>query len=199
MPKPWTRKKWTVNELDAFNIRISTVDTGAFFGFSESDLPAPAIIPESIVLDHVNPPTGLQLSTNDNHFFAFLLDPILSKGTDFPAQVLTIMQYELLGYLVHHHVPLPFIMNDRWINATPTVLLRDRECYILLFIETETVSFISLALWPRFPDTYKASSRQRRASAGGLCYRSICLRQCQAHPRRASSAAFQKVHWHCHD
>jgi hypothetical protein len=47
MPKQWTRKKWTVNELDKFNIRINTVDTRAFFGFS--DLPAPAISPESIM------------------------------------------------------------------------------------------------------------------------------------------------------
>jgi hypothetical protein len=149
---------------------------------------------------HVNPPTGLQLSTGDYRFFTFLLDPILSKGHDFPGQVLTIMGFELTaGLLMYQRVPLPFIMNDRWVSATPNFVLRDRENYILLFVETETVSFPSLALWPRFPDTYKASSRQRRASAGGLCYRSICLRQCQAHPRRASSAAFQKVHWHCHD
>ena len=170
--KKWSRKKWTVNELDAFNIRINTVDTKAFFGFS--DLPAPAISPGSIILNHDNPPDGLELSNDDHRFFAFLLDPILGEGHDFAGQVLTMMGFELLnGLLMFQRVPLPFVMNDRWLTATPTFLLRDRQKYIHLFVETESVSFPSLAQWPCFPDTYKASSRQRRTSAGGLCYGSI--------------------------
>ena len=196
--KKWTRKKWTVNELDAFNIRINTVDTKAFFGFS--DLPAPAISPQSIILNHNSRPDGLELSNDDNRFFLFLLHPTISKGHDFAGQVLTMMGFELLhGLIMSQRLPLPFIMNDRWLTATPTFLLRDREEYIHLFVETETVSFPSLALWSRFPDTDKASSRQSRASAGGLCYGSIYLRQCRLHPRRTSSTAFQKVHWCCHD
>jgi hypothetical protein len=36
-------KSWTFNELDAYNIRIKTVDTKAFFGISK--LPEPAVDP----------------------------------------------------------------------------------------------------------------------------------------------------------
>jgi hypothetical protein len=57
--RKWTRKKWTAHDLNAYNICINTVDTRAFFGFS--DLPVPAISPESIILNHVSPPTGLEL------------------------------------------------------------------------------------------------------------------------------------------
>jgi hypothetical protein len=194
-------KNWTLDQLNAYNIRINTVDTRAFFGFS--DLPAPVLFsPESIITSHVKPPAGLQLSNDDRRFFAYLNDTTLDKGfvNDFAGQLLTVMGLELpTGRIVNQRIPLPFIMNKRRVKAIPNFLLQDREEYILLLVETETVSFPSLALWPRFPDTYKASSRQRRASAGGLCYRSIYIRQCQAHPLRASSAAFQKVHWHHHD
>ena len=214
--KKWSCKKWTVNELNAFNICINTVDTRAFFSYL--DLPSPAISPESIILNHVNRPAGLELSNDDNCFFLFLLHPTFSKGHDFAGQVLTMMGFELLnGLIMSQQLPLPFIiflildpfsctlghitprstslliqisestcvilvssflfiMKDWWLTATPTFLLQDRQNYICLFVETESVSFPSLALWLHFPDSYKASLRQRRALASGLCSRSIYLR-----------------------
>jgi hypothetical protein len=51
-------RNWTFNELNAYNIRITTVDTNTFFGISE--LPAPVVSP--IILNQANAPAGLQLS-----------------------------------------------------------------------------------------------------------------------------------------
>jgi hypothetical protein len=58
-------KDWTFADLQAYNIRISTVDTEEFFGVPH--LPAPTVDP--IVLNNIEAPVDSNLSPGVRDFF----------------------------------------------------------------------------------------------------------------------------------
>ena len=130
-------RNWTLNELNAYNIRITTVDTNAFFGISE--LPAPVVSP--VLLNNANAPAGLELSYGHRAFFRFLnCDDwrVLDFAFNLLGPILDIYDNE------RHQTrlpKLPFIMNGRQVYATPDTSMQDKDDYLILLVEAETVSF----------------------------------------------------------
>jgi hypothetical protein len=65
-------------DLDAYNIRVNTVNTQEFFGVPH--LPAPTSTIDPIILNHVNAPIGIHLPRDVPLFFRLLYDVIHRDG-----------------------------------------------------------------------------------------------------------------------
>jgi hypothetical protein len=166
-------KSWTFHELDAYKIRINTVDTKAFFGIS--DLPEPAVDP--VILQNVDVPHDLELPYDLRLFFVYLHD---STDKSQPACVDTftchllsrVLRLDQPRGLTRARATFSFIMSGRRVSAKADVSLR-RGDYQTILVQRDRVSF------PLFPccraslNTYKVISRQSRASASGHCSRRI--------------------------
>ena len=133
-------RNWTFNELNAYNIRITTVDTNTFFGISE--LPAPVVSP--VILNHATAPAGLELSYGDDIFFRSLhlttLDDWVER--DFAFHLLgPVLEIQTYGRLQRRLPKFPFVMNERRVYATPNASMQDQDDYLIMIVEAETVSF----------------------------------------------------------
>jgi hypothetical protein len=193
-------KSWTSNELNAYNIRINTVDTEAFFGIS--DLPHPSVDPIIIQNVDISPDLALELPEDLRYFFVYLHDTSSKQPAcvdDFTHDLLShIMQFSTPHGLTRRRATFPFIMSGRRVKAIANVSVR-RGPYQIMLVQRDSVSI------PLFPccraslNTYKEISRQSRAPASGHCSGCIFRGQQQAHCKWASSIPFQKVHWDCYD
>jgi hypothetical protein len=146
-------RNWTLNELDMYNIRITSVDTNTFFGISE--LPAPVVSP--VILNHADAPAGLELSYGDSSFFRSLHRTTIDlRGYrdwhDFSYCLLgPILQLETAGPYGRILYQLPkfqFVMNQRRVYATPSASMHDLDGYFILLVETETTETVSFPLLP---------------------------------------------------
>jgi hypothetical protein len=193
-------KNWAFNELDAYKIRIKTVDTKAFFGISK--LPEPTVDP--VILQNAEDPRDHDgLSQDVRRFYIYLHD---STKKDQPSYV-DDFTHHLLGDLLRFDKPrgitrirltLPFIMSGRRVNATASVSV-SREDYQIMLVQSDRVSVLLFPCCRASLNTDKDISRPSGASASGHCSRSIFSGQRQAHCKWARSNVFQNVHWDCHD
>ena len=198
-------KSWTFKELDAYNVRIKTVNIQEFFGISHGQLPAPAVDP--LILENFDLPDNLVVRPPSNvvNFFIYLHDTT-DKGQ--PASV-DDFTHHLLGGVLGFDLPdgvaltrdtFPFIMSGQRVKTIPNVSVR-RAGYQIILVQKDKVSL------PLFPCcraslniyTNKDISRASRASAGGHRSGSIFRGQRKAHCKWAVSNGFQKVHWNRHD
>jgi hypothetical protein len=133
-------KSWTFHELDAYKIRINTVDTKAFFGIS--DLPEPAVDP--VILQNVDVPHDLELPYDLRLFFVYLHD---STDKSQPACVDTFTCH-LLGRVLRLDQPrgltraratFSFIMSGRRVSAKADVSLR-RGDYQTILVQRDRLS-----------------------------------------------------------
>jgi hypothetical protein len=165
--------------LDAYNIRILTVDTEEFFGVSH--LPPPTVDP--IILNNVAAPVGSHLSREIHLFFRFLrsiLDPpIHNKDTTTQGDTSHVLDlsFHILRFLLHFSKPdrlilrcniLRFTVSRKQVRAKLDITLLDSENRILLILE-EKVSSPLLPWLHTIPYTYKecVPSRPARAEASG--------------------------------
>jgi hypothetical protein len=147
-------RNWSSNELDAYNIRITTVDTNTFFGISE--LPTPAVSP--VIFNHADAPSGLELSFGDSSFFRALHHTTLDRPGhrdwyDLSYCILgPILQLETAGphgRILYQLPKFQFIMNNRRVYATPSASIHDlADGHFVLLVETETTETVSFPLLP---------------------------------------------------
>jgi hypothetical protein len=139
-------KSWTFNELDAYNIRIKTVDTKAFFGIS--NLPAPAVDP--VILQNVEVPSGPDVLPKDLRlFFRYLCDSAdksqQSCVDDFTHHLLgDLLRFDEPRGITRRRATFTFIMSGRRVNATANVSV-SREDYLIMLVQRDRVSI------PLFP------------------------------------------------
>ncbi|KAJ7130293.1 hypothetical protein C8R44DRAFT_872111 [Mycena epipterygia] len=133
---------WTVNELDALNIRIDTLNPTSFFGAA---LPAPTVAP--ILLDNRTRPPG-QISKENRLFFRYLRDatsrlplgPLTESVVGaFAAFLLKMLDYDEPERVVHQRLEIGFVMCGQKVDATPSVVIMDDEDYILLVQERHSL------------------------------------------------------------
>jgi hypothetical protein len=141
-------KSWTFSELDAYNIRIKTVGTQAFFGIS--DLPAPAVDP--VIIQSLDIPRHSNFELPDNILMFFDVLPDAVNNADralvevFTRHVLSrIMRFDELG-VMFARPPLSFIMSGRRVPAVPDLSLR-RERYYIILVQYDKVSLPSLFMF----------------------------------------------------
>ncbi|KAN0135885.1 hypothetical protein V8E53_006337, partial [Lactarius tabidus] len=145
---------WAFNELDAYKIRIKTVDTKAFFGISK--LPEPTVDP--VILQNAEDPRDHDgLSQDVRRFYIYLHD---STKKDQPSYV-DDFTHHLLGDLLRFDKPrgitrirltLPFIMSGRRVNATASVSV-SREDYQIMLVQSDRVSISRDRAEPRLVAT----------------------------------------------
>lgn len=135
-------RNWTFNELDAYNIRINTVDTQAFFGIP--DLPAPVVDP--VILNYVNAPLDEELPWNINVFFDYLHVAAPNDEAyvlEFSCHLLShILRFNTPHRIMHQRPNFSFLMSGYRVKAVPDISIRDkREEYHILLAHTDKVSF----------------------------------------------------------
>jgi hypothetical protein len=197
-------KSWTFNELDAYNIRIKTVDTKAFFGLTA--LPHPSVDP--VILQNAEDPrdhgVALELSQDVRRFYIYLHDATKNDQTsladDFTHHLLgDLLRFDKPRGITRIRLTLPFIMSGRRVNPKASVSV-SREDYQIMLVQSDRVSVL---LFPccraSLLNTDKDISRPSGASASGQCSRRIFSGQRQAHCKWARSNVFQNVRWDCHD
>jgi hypothetical protein len=118
---------WTFDELNAYNIRINTVDTKAFFGIT--NLPRPSVDPAILNNVDISPDLALELPEDLRYFFVYLHD-ITDEHQ--PACV-DDFTHDLLGHVMRFSSPrgltrrratFPFIMSGRRVKAIANVSVR---------------------------------------------------------------------------
>lgn len=133
---------WTVNELDALNIRIDTLTPTSFFGAA---LPAPAVAP--ILLDNRTRPPG-KISKQNRLFFRYLehatnrlpFGLLTESAVDaFTAFLLGMLDYDEPDRVVHQRLEIGFMMCGKNVDAKPNMVLMDDEDYILLVQERHSL------------------------------------------------------------
>ena len=152
-------KRWTLEELDAYNICIKTVDTQAFFGFI--DLPHPSV--EPVILQNIDVFYDLALSLPDDHrlFFVHLHDTTDKdqprSDVDFTYHLLNgIMQFDQPRGVTHTRTTFFFIMSGQRVSVVADLSLR-RGDYQIILVQRDRVSL------PLFPccraslNTYQVS------------------------------------------
>jgi hypothetical protein len=134
--------KWTSSDLDAYNIRIHTVDTQAFF--SVPHLPAPMVDP--IILNHVNRPVGLPW---DLRLFFDYLHAVTACEFKMKKAFMTKFSIQLMSKVLQlggsscwmpRRDQLHFVMSGKEVGAVGITMRRGSEGCILL-VEGEVVSF----------------------------------------------------------
>ena len=132
---------WTFDELDAYKIRIKTVDIQEFFSISQ--LPAPAVAPE--ILQNVN----ISSLPDDICLFFRRLDDSTSKDPgdvdEFTFHILNdIMQFQGPRGITHTRTTFFFIMSGQRVRAVANLSLRRGE-YQSILVQRDRVS---LSLFP---------------------------------------------------
>jgi hypothetical protein len=185
-------KSWSFDDLDAYNIRINTVDSEAFFGIS--DLPHPSIDPVILQDVDISPDLALELPEYLRYFFVYLHDTSSKQPAcvdDFTHDLLShIMQFSTPHGLTRRRATFPFIMSGRRVKAIANVSVR-RGPYQIMLVQRDSVSVLLFPCRRASLNTYKEISRQSRAPASGHCSGCIFRGQQQAHCKWASSIPFQ--------
>jgi hypothetical protein len=145
---------WTFVDLDAYNIRISTVDTEEFFGVPL--LPAPTVDP--IILDNVDPPVGTHLPRNAHLFFRFLRNVFTSESppgqiggpaTEEDTSPIIVFSFHILRSLLQFTKPdrmmlscnvVRFFVSTEEVKAKLDLALLDSDNRILLILEERVSS-----------------------------------------------------------
>jgi hypothetical protein len=147
---------WIVNDLDAYNIRISTVNTQEFFGVS--DLPAPTVDP--IILNNVEAPVGTHLPRDVRLFFRLLRDA--PRYDEAAQEILFVDDFSLhlLGPLLHIDEPdrvlhqrdvLPFVVNRDRVDAKFEITLGDSKGRTVIIQENKVSSLLFLTITAHHP------------------------------------------------
>lgn len=140
--------EWTSNDLDAFKIRIDTVDFQEFFG-----IPAiPALRADPMILNHVDAPVGVNLSRDVRLFFRLLRDVVTRDDTvqesfvdDFSLHLLgPILRLDEPNRVLHQLENFHFIMCGREVDARPNIVLHDSDDRILLLVQNHVSLFFFL-------------------------------------------------------
>jgi hypothetical protein len=147
--------EWIINDLDAYNIRISTVNTQEFFGIS--NLPAPTVDP--IILNNVGAPVGPHLPRDVRLFFRLLRDAPRYDGAFQEILFVDDFILHLLGPLLHIDEPdrvlhqrnvLPFVVNRDRVDAKFEITLGDSKGHIIIQ-ENKVSSLLFLTITAHHP------------------------------------------------
>ena len=114
-------KSWTFKDLNAYNVRIKTVDTEAFFG--NSDLPSPSV--DSIILQSVNISPDLDVPQDIQTFFDYLHNSTWPANEDRPLFMDEFTQHLLSSVMrfgfTRIRASFPFIMSGQRVKATASI------------------------------------------------------------------------------
>jgi hypothetical protein len=138
---------WTFADLQAYNIRILTIDTEEFFGVPH--LPAPTVDP--IILNNIEAPVSSHLSPDICTFFHLLrkvtppmpkydCDPAAHEEppyiVNFSFHILhDLLRFSLPDRWVTRHYALRFIVGGKLVEAKLDIALLDSKKCILLILE----------------------------------------------------------------
>ena len=114
-------KSWTFKDLNAYNVRIKTVDTEAFFG--NSDLPSPSVDP--IILQSVNISPDLDVPQDIQTFFDYLHNSTWPANEDRPLFMDEFTQHLLSSVMrfgfTRIRASFPFIMSGQRVKAIASI------------------------------------------------------------------------------
>ena len=140
-----SKSKRRAFKLDAYNIRINTVDIQAFFGIS--NLPPPAVDP--VILQNLLPDRDivLKLPQDLRLFFVYLRNSI---DKDQPSCI-DDFTYHLLGRIFQFGLScsrstFPFIMNGRRFNVWHNLSVTTLENYQIILVQRDKVSVLPFML-----------------------------------------------------
>lgn len=129
---------WTVNELDAYNIRVQLENTGTFFG--GQGLPPPEIDAEILTTQDAE-----DMVSDHNAELINLLDLAMKPAPAEESAVddFAVELFKALGYVKRHRIArtrkdIPFLICGEWRHAKTDVCLVDRlQNDILLLVQED--------------------------------------------------------------
>ena len=148
-------KSWKISELEAYKIRINTVDTQTFFGIANlSNIPEPDVDP--IILESVDEPSfSDELPYDLRMFFVYLHDSTDKSQPafvdNFTVHLLgRVLRFDQPRGITHPRATFSFIMSGRRVSAMADVALR-RGDYQTILVQKDKVT---LPFFPCFVVNY---------------------------------------------
>jgi hypothetical protein len=127
--------QWTINDLCAYNITVTTQNVANFFGIPT--LPQPSV--NQVILNNEKYPSD-GIADRDDRTFFFHLERVMEleeESANFTAHLLGLLGYEVDNRFVHQRKDIPFFVCGGKTHAQTDVSLVDRNRGIHLVIQED--------------------------------------------------------------